>query len=67
MDTWRYMGYTMGMLKIHTIEDHLFDQMIYWKGIRYFSEDFVELAHQFGNIAEKRTHSMRDYSKKFVS
>ena len=64
---WRCMGYTMGMPKIHAIEDHLFNQMIYWKGIGCFSEDFVELAHQFGNIAEKRTRGMRDYTKQFVS
>ena len=36
-------------------------------GIGCFCEDFIEQAHQFGNIAEKRTHVMRDFAKKFLS
>ena len=67
MKAWRCMGFTMGMPKIHAIEDHLLEEMRYWMGIGCFCEDFIEQAHQFGNIAEKRTHGMRDFVKKFVS
>lgn len=60
------MRFTMGMPKIHAIEDHLLPQMRYWMGIGCFCEDFIEQAHQFGNIAKKRTHGMRDFVKRFV-
>ncbi len=60
------MRFSMGMPKIHAIEDHLLAQMRYWMGIGCFCEDFIDQAHQFGNIAEKRTHGMRDFAKKFL-
>ena len=67
MEAWRCMRFSIGMPKIHAIEDHLLAQMRYWMGIGCFCEDFIEQAHQFGNIAEKRTHGMRDFAKKFLS
>ena len=65
MEAWRCMRFSIGMPKIHTIEDHLLAQMRYWMGTGCFCEDFIEQAHQFGNIAEKRTHGMRDFAKNF--
>ena len=43
------------MIKIHGVEDHLFDQIKYYNGIGCFIRDFIEQAHQFGNLDESRT------------
>ena len=51
------------MVKIHEIEDHLLDQIKKYNGIGCFIEDFIEQAHQFGMLDEKRTANMRDRTK----
>mmetsp|Transcript_33497 Transcript_33497/g.37049 ORF Transcript_33497/g.37049 Transcript_33497/m.37049 type:complete len:95 (+) Transcript_33497:245-529(+) len=38
-----------------------------WKGIGYFVEDFVEQAHQFRSMDEKRTLNTKDKRKKAQS
>ena len=48
------------MIKNHGIEDHLLDQIKKHIGISCFIEDFIEQAHQFGMLDEKRTANMRD-------
>ena len=57
---WRNLRLSTKMVKIHGIEDHLLDQIIKYNGIGCFIEDFIEQAHQFGKIDEKRTANMRD-------
>ena len=51
------------MVKNHGIEDHLLDQIKKYNGIGWFIEDFIEQAHQFGMLDEKRTANMRDRTK----
>ena len=55
------------MIKIHGVEDHLFDQIKKINGKGCFVEDFIEQAHQFGALDEKRTGKLRDISKAFQS
>ena len=51
------------MVKIHGIEDHFLDQIKKYNGIGCFIEDFIEQAHQFGMLDEKRIANMRDRKK----
>ena len=51
---------SMQMIKIHGVEDHLFDQIKHFNGIGCFIEDFIKHAHQFGNLDESRTGKLRD-------
>ena len=55
------------MIKIRVIEGHLFDQIKKNNGIGCFIEDFIEQAHQFGVLDEKRTGKLRDRLKVFQS
>ena len=54
------------MIIIHGIEDHLVKQ-IFFKGIGCFIEDFIEQAHQFGNIDERKTGNISDRRKVLLS
>jgi len=62
---WRNLRMSMKMIKIHGVEDHLFDQIKHFNGIGCFIEDFIEQAHQFGNLDESRTGKLRDREKAF--
>ena len=64
---WRNLRLSMKMIKIHRFKDHLFDQIKKSNGIGCFIEDFIEQAHQFGALDEKRTGKLRDRSKAFQS
>ena len=57
----------MKMIKIHGVEDHLFDQIKKFNRIDYFVKNFIEQVHQFGALDEKRTGKLRDRSKAFQS
>ena len=56
---------SMKMIKIHGVEDHLFDQIKHFNGIGCFIEDFIEQAHQFGNLDESRTGKLRSREKAY--
>ena len=45
----------MQMIKLHGVEDHLFDQTKHCNGISCFIEDVIEQTHQFGNLDESRS------------
>ena len=55
------------MPKIHALFTHLVPQMIVWKGVGDFLEDFVEQGHQSGVKEEYRTHGMQDRTKAALS
>ena len=57
---WRNLRMSMQMIKIHGVEDHSVDQIKHYNGIGCFIEDFIEHAHQFGNLDESRTGKLRD-------
>ena len=63
MICWRNLRLSTKIVKNHGIEDHLLDQIKKHNGIGCFIEDFIEQAHQFGMIDEKRTANMRDREK----
>ena len=63
MTCWRNLRLSTKMVKIHGIEDHLLDQIKDYGGIGDFIEDFIEQAHQFGMVDEKRIANMRDRKK----
>ena len=42
------------MVKIHEIEDYLLNQIKKYNGTGCFIEDFIEQAHQFGMLDEKK-------------
>ena len=65
MINWRNLRMSMQMIKIHGVEDHLFDQIKHYNGIGCFVEDFIEQAHQFGNLDESRTGKLREKEKSF--
>ena len=50
----------MKIRKIHGVEDYLFEQIQKFNGIGCFIKDFIEQAHQFGMLDEKRTGKTRD-------
>ena len=60
MMKWRM---SMQMIKIHGVEDHLFDQIKHYNGIGCFIEDIIEQANQFGNLDESRTDNLRNREK----
>ena len=45
MIKWRNLRMSMQMIKIHGVEDHLFDQIKHYNGISCFIEYFIEQAH----------------------
>ena len=57
----------MKMLKLHGVEDHLFNQIEKSNGIGCFIEDFIEQVHQFGMLDEKRTSKIKDRKKILTS
>ena len=63
MICWRNLRFSSKMPKIHGIEDHLLDQIIKYGGIGCFIEDFIEQAHQYGMLEERKTANMRDRVK----
>ena len=65
MMKWRNLRMLMKMIKLHAVEDHLFNQIKHFNGIGCFIEDFIEQAHQFGNLDESRTGKLRDRGKAF--
>ena len=65
LEKWRNLNMSMQMIKIHGVEDHLFDQIKHYNGIGCFIEDFIEQAHQFGNLDESRTGKLRSREKAF--
>ena len=60
---WRKLRFSSKMPKIHGIEDHLLDQIIKYSGIGCFIEDFIEQAHQYGMLEERKSANMRDRAK----
>ncbi len=56
--------------KVHALEDHLVEQLlkeehgVKLRGIREFTEDFVEQAHQFGFRDNGRTRGLKDHAAK---
>ena len=65
MMKWRNLRMSIQMIKIHGVEDHLFDQTKHFNGIGCFIEDFIEQAHQFWNLDESRTGKLIDREKAF--
>ena len=63
MICWRNLRLSTKMVKNHEIEDYLLDQIKKHNGIGCFIEDFIEQAHQFGILDEKRPANMRDRNK----
>ena len=57
---WINLRLSMKMIKIHGVEDNLFDRIKKFNRICYFIDDFIEQAHQFGALDEKRTGKLRD-------
>ena len=55
MIKWRILRMLMQMIKLHGVEDHLFDQTKHCNGISCFIEDVIEQTHQFGNLDESRS------------
>ena len=49
--------------KVHIIEDHAIEQFERLQGFGDFTEDYIEQAHQWGEIEERRTHGLRDRTK----
>ena len=64
---WRNLRMSMQIIKIHVVEAHLFDQIKYFNGIGCFIEDFIEQAHQFGNLDESRTGKIERQRKSLES
>ena len=60
---WRNLRFSSKMSKIHGIEDHLLDQIIKYNRIGCFIEDFIEQAHQYGMLEERKSANMRDREK----
>ena len=60
---WENLRMTMQMIKIHGVEDYLFDKINHYNGIGYFIENFIEQAHQFVNLDESKTSKLRDREK----
>ena len=67
MMKWRNLRMSMQMIKIHGVEDHLFDRIKHYNGIGCFIEDFIEQARQFGNIDESKTGKLRDRENHKIS
>ena len=57
---WRNLRFSSKMSKIHGTEDNLLDQIIKYDGIGCFIEDFIEQAHQYGMLEERKSANMRD-------
>ena len=55
---WRYLQLYNKGPKIHSLEDHLVNQMEVYNSIGDFLEDFIELAHQYGVKEENRTRGL---------
>ena len=51
---WKNIRLSMKMIKIHGVEDHLFNQIKKINGTGCFIEDFIEQTHQFGAIDDKK-------------
>ena len=60
---WRNLRLSTKMVKIHGIEDYLWDQIKKYNGLGCFIKDFIEQAQQFGMLDKKRTANMRDRIK----
>ena len=60
---WRNLRFSSKIPTIHGIEDHLLDQIIKYNEIGCFIEDFIDQAHQYGMLEEKKSANMRDREK----
>ena len=61
---WRYLRFSSKMPpKTHGIKDHLLDQIIKYNGMGYFIEGFIEQAHQYVMLGERKSVNMRDRVK----
>ena len=65
MMKWRNLRMSMQIIKIHGVEDYLFDQIKHCNEIGCFIEDFIKQAHQFGNLDESRTGKLGDRVKAY--
>ena len=63
---WRNLRLSMQMIKVHGIEDHLFEQIEKFNGIDSYVKAFIEQTHQLSMLDEKRTDKLRDRKKAFV-
>ena len=54
------------MIKVHGIEDHLFEQIEKFNGIDSYVKAFIEQTHQLSMLDEKRTDKLRDRKKAFI-
>ena len=52
------MSFSMDILKIHGVEDHLLKQYELLNGFGDHTEDFVELSHQIGAKEDIRTKAL---------
>jgi hypothetical protein len=60
--SWRQLAMSVTP-KVHIIEDHAIEQFERLQGFGDFTEDYIEQAHQWGEIEERRTHGLRDRTK----
>ena len=60
---WRNLRFSSKMPKIYGIEDHSLGQIIKYNEIGCFVEDFIEQAHQYGMLEERKSANMRDREK----
>ena len=65
MIKWKNLRISMQMIKIHGVDNHLFDQIKHFNGIGCFIEDFIEQVHQFKNVDESKTGKLRDSEKAY--
>jgi hypothetical protein len=66
MRKWRDLRLSTKLPKYHLFE-HWLEQIVKYRGIGDFAEDFIEQAHQFGMKDEKRTANMRDRVRTAIS
>ena len=55
------------IVRIHSIEDYLLNQIMKYNWIGCFIEDFIEQVYQFGMIDERWTANMRDRVKASIN
>ena len=61
---WRHLRFSSKMPpKTHGIKDHLLDQIIKYNEMGYFIEGFIEQAHQYVMLGERKSVNMRDRVK----
>jgi hypothetical protein len=53
--------------KMHAVKSHLAEQFKYFKGLKNYREEWVDMLHQVGIKDNKRSSGLRDRNKKFAS